>query len=148
MQEVLTNRLRHLQEGTKIKQLGMKRKGFFERRRILRSSNYLDLTPVRMNKFVEENGLITILIPKFNNVFIKQLVGSYLKKPFISLKLDTFGSATWSLIDGENDVDLICKKLSEKFGERIDPVHERTTKFISKLYHNDFITFKDILKEN
>jgi len=126
----------------------MKRKGYFERRRILKSSNYLDLTPVQVYGSEEENGLVVILIPKFTNVFLKQAIGPYLKKPFIRLKLDELGSETWKLINGVHKVDDICKRLTEIFGDRIQPVQERTTKFLTKLYHNDFITFKDILKEN
>jgi hypothetical protein len=127
--------------------LYMRKKSFFVRRKILKSSNYLNLTPVRAMSYEEHDENVTVLIPKFSNIFLKKVVGPYLKKPFIQLKLDRFGSVTWMLANGKNNVGEICGRLKETFGESIEPVHERTTKFITKLYQNDLITFKEILKE-
>ena len=58
--------------------------------------------------------------------------------------MDKFGSMTWLLIDGNKNVYEICEGLREEFGEEIEPVYDRVSLFISKLYKNKFIIFKEI----
>ena len=67
-------------------------------------------------------------------------------KKHIKLKLDELGSATWLEIDGGKNVQNICDLLKEKIGEKINPAEERVTKFLSQLYLNKFITFKELIK--
>jgi hypothetical protein len=67
-----------------------------------------------------------------------------IKSRFFKAKLDEFGTATWLEMDGNKSVQLISEHLSEKFGEKINPVDERLTKFLSELYKYNFITFKEI----
>jgi hypothetical protein len=119
---------------------------FFERRKILKSTSMLELTPFRkIEHKVEEDGLITLLYPKFKSKKVsKYMLGR--RSPFIQMKLDEIGSASWLLIDGKKKVDTITKELSEMFGEKIQPVHDRFGKFLSQLYNNKYISFKELLK--
>jgi len=121
---------------------------FFQRRKILTKSNYLDVTPLTKYEhvFVEESGLVNVLIPKFKSNFFKSFVPRN-KSQHITINLDEFGSATWLLIDGKTNVGDICKELEIKFGERIHPVVERITKYLTLLYSNKLITFQEILKK-
>ena len=76
---------------------------FSERRRIFKSANYLDLTPIRLHKEeVSEENLVTVLIPKFRNRFALRFIVPKLKSDVFKLKLDELGSAVWLSIDGKN----------------------------------------------
>ncbi len=120
---------------------------FSERRKILKGANYLELTPLRLKKEeISEENLVTILIPKFQNKFAVRFINPNLKSPVIRLKLDELGSAVWLLIDGKRTVDKIGQLLLEKFGNKIEPVNERLTKFLTGLYEQRFITFQEINK--
>ncbi len=92
---------------------------------------------------ISENGNISILIPKFTNKFLVQHLMPHLKYPFIKIKLDEIGSAVWMEIDGKKSVGEIASILEEKFGEKIQPIEERLSKFISQMIHHKFISYKE-----
>jgi hypothetical protein len=120
---------------------------FSERRRILKGANYLELIPLRLHKEeVSEENLVTVLIPKFQNRFALRFIVPKLKSDVFKLKLDELGSAVWLSIDGRNTVDQIAKQLLKKFGDKIEPVNERLTKFLTGLYEQRLITFQEINK--
>jgi hypothetical protein len=120
---------------------------FFQRRKVLKGVNYLELTPFRIYEHqVEENGLVAVLLPRFENKTLKSLFVSRYKSPYIKIKLDEFGSAAWLQIDGKKKVDLIAKELLNKFGDKIQPVEERLTSFFTQLYFQKFISFNEIKK--
>lgn len=125
----------------------LKEANFFERRKILKKSSLLDLTPFRkIEHKTEDNGLVTLLYPKFKNSKVsKFMLGN--KTPHIQMKLDEIGTASWLLIDGKKNAGRIANELSEKFGEKIQPVHDRLGKFLSLLYNNKYISFKEIQKK-
>lgn len=107
--------------------------------------NYLELTPFQNHDFeVNKNGLVNVFVPKFKNKMLIKFLIPKMKSPFIKIKLDEFGSEVWQLIDGSKKVLEISEKLLEKFGDRIQPVNERLTKFLTQLYHYKFINFKEI----
>lgn len=121
---------------------------FSQRRKILKNANYLDLHPLRLhNEEISDDNIVTVIIPKFKNKFIVQYIVPIMKSPDIKLKLDEIGSATWLLLDGKKDVREISKLLFEKFGDKIEPVSQRLTKFLTGLYEQRLITFKEINKE-
>ena len=47
-------------------------------------------------------------------------------------------------MDGTKSVQSVSEHLQKKFGEKINPVDERLTKFLSELYKYNFITFKEL----
>jgi hypothetical protein len=108
--------------------------------------NLLELTPVRVNKHEEVEGLINILIPKFKRDFMKKIIPKNKPKD-IRVKLDELGSATWLSMDGNKTVFQIVEELRETFGENIEPAVERVTKFINGLYSNNLLYFKELKKE-
>jgi len=117
----------------------------FFRKKIDTSINYLELTPVRnYDHVIEENGLVSVFVPKFDIKWIDTIMSRIVKSRFFKAKLDEFGTATWLEMDGYKSVQLISSHLSQKFGEKINPVDERLTKFLSELYKYNFITFKEI----
>ncbi|MEG8947201.1 PqqD family protein [Rosettibacter firmus] len=121
---------------------------FFRSKKNLKYVNYLDLIPYHIASYeTNEINLVTVLIPKFSSEFAKKYIMPRLKTPFIKLKLDELGSAAWLEIDGNKKVIDIANNLSEKFGNKIQPVEERLTKFLNQLYEQKLITFKEIKGE-
>jgi Coenzyme PQQ synthesis protein D (PqqD) len=117
----------------------------FFRKKIDTSINYLELTPVRnYDHVIEENGLVSVFVPKFDIKWLDNIMSKIIKSRFFKAKLDEFGTATWLEMDGNKSVQLISEHLSKKFGEKINPVDERLTKFLSELYKYNFITFKEL----
>jgi len=121
---------------------------FLERRKILKKANFLDLTPVRMLEHeIRDNGNINLLMPRFKNKYWSRMLQPRSKDPFIQIKLDASGSETWLLIDGKSSVLTICRKLKDLVPEKLNPLEEteeRVTKFLTFLYHQRYISFREI----
>ena len=118
---------------------------FFNKKKLDSSINYLELTPKRIyNHEVETSGNVSVLVPKFKNKFLVNYLMPRLKAPFIKAKLDDFGSLTWIEMDGTKSVHSISQTLTDKFGDKVQPVNERLTKFLTQLYKYNFITFNEI----
>ena len=117
----------------------------FFRKKIDTTINYPELTPVRnYDHVVEDSGLISVLVPKFDIKWIDKIMSKIIKSRFFKAKLDEFGTETWLEMDGTKSVQTVSEHLQKKFGDKINPVNERLTKFLSELYKNNFITFKEI----
>jgi hypothetical protein len=125
---------------------------FFQRRKILKNSNFLDLHPVRVHEHGEmESGKIYVKVPKFRKKWLRNFVIAPNKKKHYTIYLDELGTATWLEIDGEKDVKQICDRLIDKLGEMIKPydeVEQRVTKFLTQLYEQRYITFREIQDGN
>jgi len=121
---------------------------FFKRRRIFKQANFLDLTPVRvLGHETRDDGGITLLMPRFKNRINSALFQPNSKGKTIFIKLDRFGGHTWLLIDGNSTVAEICDRLKMQFPEELHPLEEtedRVTKFLSLLYQQRYITFREI----
>lgn len=118
---------------------------FLQRRKILKQANYLELTPIRLvTEEVDQNNLVTILMPKFTSKFTQKYFLPRSKSPYIRIKLDELGSASWLAIDGKKKVRVIIDELKEKFGEKIQPAEERLTTFFTMLYQQKLISFAEI----
>jgi hypothetical protein len=119
---------------------------FLKRRRILRKVSALDLIPVRLYQY-EENELnrIAILYPRFKNKRISLLFDPGQNKPFIRIRLDHKGSVIWKTIDESIPVSEISKRIFLQYPELFDTLEEtgiQITRFISLLYQHKYITFK------
>ena len=111
--------------------------------------NALDLIPVRQHPFdkdKDKDNRVTVRVPKFRNKTMARLFLPRRKPPFFSIHLDELGSAVWLSIDGEKNVQEICDELSERLGEKIEPVEERIPAFISKLYQERYVLFRQIME--
>lgn len=121
---------------------------FFQRRKILKNINYLELTPYKLHSDEQdEKGIITILVPKFSNPIAKRLLEPSLKSKYIKIKLDELGSEAWKQTDGKNKVYQIANNLTRRFGDKIQPIDERLTKFFTGLYLQNIISFIEIKKK-
>ena len=89
---------------------------FFQRRKILKNLNFLEATPVRTCEYrVEEDGRVSIVVPKFRNQAFNQWFLGRRSKNFL-VKLDKNGSQAWLLIDGKLNVG----QISEEFNSQIE----------------------------
>jgi len=120
---------------------------FNRKKKDLSDINYLELTPHHLyDHVIEENGKVSVLIPRFTNKVLVKTLSPMLKSPFVKTKFDEFGSQVWLEIDGKKKVLDISTNLKQKFGERIEPVEERLTKFLTQLYNYKFVSFNEIKK--
>jgi hypothetical protein len=120
---------------------------FNRKKKKLSDINYLELTPRHLfDHVLEANGKVSVLIPRFTNKILVKTLSPMLKSPFVKTKFDEFGSQVWLEIDGKNKVLDISTNLKQKFGERIEPVEERLTKFLTQLYNYKFVSFNEIKK--
>lgn len=118
---------------------------FKERKKILKSANTLELTPIKMySDEKNEEELITVIVPKFKNKLAVKFISPKLKSDHFKIKLDKFGSAVWLQINGSARVEKIIKNVKDKFGDDLLQEEERITKFIFQLYTQGFISFKEL----
>ncbi|MCX6155080.1 MAG: PqqD family protein [Candidatus Kapabacteria bacterium] len=109
----------------------------------------MELTPLRLHEFVQkEDGLVDVLVPKFKNTWLTKLLIPKMKNPYMRANLDSFGSETWLLIDGNTKVETITNKLTEKFGDELNQAPERIGKFFNNLFVHKFITFIELRKDH
>lgn len=120
---------------------------YFERRRVLKEMNTMDLVPVRTRGHDLSDGKVIILFPKFEGQVFKWFSPST-QKMFFKIKLDELGTAVYESMDGIRNVQQLCDKLvswqnlSEKAAEEME---ERISKFVMDLYGKKLISFKQIL---
>ena len=118
---------------------------FGRKKSSLSNINYLELTPYRLYEFiVEENGKVSVLIPRFTNKVLVKLIAPMLKSPYVKTLFDEFGSHVWQEIDGKNKVSDIVINFQNKFGDKAVSPEERVTKFLTQLYNYKFLKFKEI----
>ncbi len=124
---------------------------FFQRRKILKKANYLDLTPLRQMEFeIREDGKVDILMPRFKHPVWKRALQPHWKQEFIRIHLDEMGSAIWVEVNGTIKVNELCSKVQTTHPEKLHPPEEtekRVTQFLSLLYQQRYITFREITRE-
>jgi hypothetical protein len=122
---------------------------FFNRRKILKSTNTLDLVPVKLvSHETIDNEKIKLLIPRFSQKWLQLLFTGKKKSKEFRISLDETGSMVWLCIDGETSVGAIANQIKQNLlihnisDHNID---ERISIFISRLYQEEYITFKQLL---
>lgn len=120
---------------------------FNERKKILKSVNTLDLTPIKLySEEIGEDELVTVILPKFKNKLAVQFISPRIKSSVFKIKLDKFGSDVWQRMNGKKKVHQIIKDVIHKFGDEIQPAEERVTKFLFQLYEQRLISFNELNK--
>ena len=109
-----------------------------------KEENFLLRTPLRKEglKFkVDEKGIVTLLIE--NKGFYNRLFQKILKKPKVTyIHLDEMGSFIWPLFSPDKDIVALGKEVSEKFGDKAEPLYERLAEYIKRLESYGFIEYK------
>ena len=103
--------------------------------------NFMDLIPRRMQRWkTDDEGIVTIFIPKFRNRYFGPWLTSFLKNPDFNLELDKIGSAVWCCCDGSSTVYEIAEKIKEAFGDSIEPLYDRLVPFVRQMIRGDLIS--------
>lgn len=87
-------------------------------------------------------GGVTVLKPRFRSGWARKLLGRWSLPPY-RIHLDDVGSFIWRHCDGEHTVEQIGAELDAGFGERVQPVDERLTRFLHQLLQGGMIGWKD-----
>lgn len=107
--------------------------------------NYMDLTPYRKHKHeMKDDGSVNVLIPRFKSEWAKKMLIPKNKSLYIRANLDDLGSETWLLIDGDKKVGQIANSLYDNHDQDIEQIAQRLTQWLTQLYHNGFIAFKEL----
>ncbi|MBN2183866.1 MAG: PqqD family protein [Candidatus Krumholzibacteriota bacterium] len=107
--------------------------------------NLLELIPEKLvDDEIDDDGIITLLVPRYNNRLLKKLNKRTPSKRFVKIRLDEIGSGTWSSIDGKKDVRKIGETMREKFGNAIEPCYDRLGIFMTKLEYEKYIRYKNL----
>jgi hypothetical protein len=108
-------------------------------------ANLLDVIPKRTREFRdEENGTVTVLIPRFGDDPIGGVLRHFFRNTPIRLHLDEVGTEVWRLCDGHRSVYEIGDCLQAKFGERINPVYERLGAYLHKMRKAGIIDWRPL----
>lgn len=114
-----------------------------------KKDNFLDYIPKHNELFPYEKNKDGIIEVKMKNRgLVKKITQVILRKPkYTYVKLEGMGSFIWEQIDGERTVYEIGQLVKEKYGEEADPLYERLCQYIKSLRANNFILYKNLIKE-
>ncbi|MBQ8868367.1 MAG: PqqD family protein [Oscillospiraceae bacterium] len=103
--------------------------------------NYLEKIPFRnpmLGWSTDENGIVSLEIQ--NTGVFNRIAQKLFKKPKVSyVHLDEMGSFLWPLLDGEENLIELGKKVDEHFGEKAHPLYERLAKYFQILDSYAFV---------
>lgn len=120
---------------------------FIQKYKLKRTQNFFDMTPIRNYKFeTNEEGVVVVLIPRFDNHFIGKWLNNRSSKKEIRTDLDEAGSKVWLLIDGTRTVYDIFKVIKEESLIDIEQAQDRIVTYLRMLYNNGLIEFKEFKK--
>lgn len=105
-----------------------------------KSENYLDKKPKRadLKWSANEEGTVTLEIE--NKGVFNTIAQKLFKKPKISyVHLDEMGSFLWPHLDGTKTVSELGTLVSEKFGDKAEPLYPRLIKYFQILESYNFI---------
>ncbi|MCE1190462.1 MAG: PqqD family protein [Ignavibacteria bacterium] len=118
---------------------------FFQRRKILKGVNYLELTPLhRYESEVDDENNVAIHVPRFEHKLLMRLFVSRNKTPFVRFHLDELGSKVWLSINGKDSVAKIVENVRAKLNGEFDEGEQRVSRFLTQLYINKMISFQEI----
>ena len=116
----------------------------FQRRKILKKENALDLIPIRRHKHeMNEDEKVKLVVPKFDKEWMQKFFIAPAGKKTVNIQLDEMGSTVWLRIDGEKTVAKIAEELVNNYPD-IDEAQDRVLSFISMLYEQRYITFRQL----
>jgi hypothetical protein len=87
-------------------------------------------------------GEVRVLEPRYGHTAVGRWLAKSLRRPDIEIKLDELGSAVWEACDGRATVGDIVRHVRDRFGDRIEPAHERLGRFLHQLARNRLIRWK------
>ncbi len=119
---------------------------YFERRKVLKKTNTMDLIPFRTREYEMEEENLVLLVPKFEWKVLLTILPA-LKNQYFRVKLDPMGSRIWKAIDGQKSVGDIARQIrsGNREGETdLTDLEDRLGKYMSMLYERKYISFTQI----
>ena len=104
------------------------------------SKNYMDFIflPTQNIHWHNENEFVILDVE--NKGFFNKIAQKFFGQPKVShISLDKYGSTLWQLLDGENTVFQIVKKMEEAFPAEKDKMLDRVITFLHTLQVNKYI---------
>lgn len=107
-----------------------------------KAPNYLEFIPVPKEglHYEIEDGKVTIF--QENKGFFNFIAQKIWHKPRISqIHLDDMGNFIWPLMDGKRDILEISALIKEEFGEKAEPLYNRSVQYFKTLVSYGFVEF-------
>lgn len=109
-----------------------------------KNENYLNYIPYKNEKIQwkkTDRGIVQLEIKR--DGIADKIVRKFFKTPHkMLLDMDELGSFVWNVIDGNRDIYEISLLVSDKFGEKAEPIYNRLAAYINILKNNNFIELK------
>ncbi|MFO8086389.1 MAG: PqqD family protein [Bacteroidales bacterium] len=116
----------------------------FHRRKILRNTNALDLIPIRNHDHeLNDDGKVVLVVPKFEKKWMRKFFIAPARKDHFNVNLDELGSNVWLMIDGNTTTKELANALVKRSPD-IEGPQDRVLSFISMLYEQRYVTFKQL----
>ena len=109
-------------------------------RRDPRIRNLLDFVIVKKVKTGRKREFLLVPVYETDR---GQRIASFLRlRTMRRIRLDDYGWAVWSLIDGSRDVREMGARLRERFGGEVEPLYPRLSKFLAYLQNLKLIEIR------
>jgi hypothetical protein len=113
------------------------------RERDLRTAILPGHVPERNRRWLSSGpGEVRVLEPRYGHTALGRWLARSLRRPDIEIKLDELGSAVWEACDGRATVGDIVRHVRDRFGDQVEPAHERLGRFLHQLARNRLIRWK------
>ena len=103
--------------------------------------NFLDMVPVR-RKGLERDGEF-LKVPVYRSGFGKKMAERFDLRTKRGIRLDEYGWAIWDLSNGVRDIRKIGELVKKRFGEEIDPLYPRLSKFYAYMVKLELMKITD-----
>lgn len=109
--------------------------------------NLLDLSPVRLASWEEQDERVVVERPRPRKgrgflAFLNEWLGYH--SGTRKIRLDPFGTFAWRQLDGKATVAEVAGRLRGEFGEDIEPAEERLARMMHILYREHLIGYPGI----
>ncbi len=102
-------------------------------------AEWLHLFPITQMEYErDDNNRIVVLVPHNDNWLTRTILPNP-KKPAKKVHLDEVGTFVWERCDGNLSIAEICDHLHNEFGEKVNPVEERTVMFVQQMFQAKFL---------
>ena len=103
--------------------------------------NLLDMVPVR-RKGLERDGEF-LRVPIYRSGFGKKMAERFDLRTKRGIRLDEYGWVIWELSNGVRDIRKIGQLVKNKFGEEIEPLYPRISKFYAYMVKLELMKITD-----
>ena len=110
------------------------------RKRDPRMRNLLDVVFIKRDGIGRDGKFLTM--PIYTSQTGERIARFLRLRTVRRIRLDEYGWSVWALIDGRKDIGQIGMRMRERFGDGVEPLYPRLSKFIAYLVHLGLIREK------